>query len=339
MSQENGNPEAAALAEPTLAVPATGAADNPQIVDTVQSALDTFNEDNPVTPEEADAPTEEVDVPAEEAGTPAEEAAAADVAPTLPEAYRRSAKSRGWTDEEIDQFAVQNPDLAVKTFERMHESRVAEIEQWAALGRKAREGRSADSVPAEISQPKPLELKPIDTKALAELYGNEELVAAIAGPVNATIEALRPLVQGAQEAQVRAQQAEMQALGKLVEDFFASKEIAPYTEFYGDGKATRTPEQDDAFRRVIDTADALVAGAKAQGRNISAEEALRAAHDSVSAQFRQKVITQQVRQSVQQRGKGITLKPTNRGAENTGVPQNRAELLSRTTERLAAAFS
>jgi hypothetical protein len=338
--------------------PVSHSSDNPKIVSEIQAHLDAFTESletsdtpaAPKTPAESVVPAAEekpVEVPTEEkpVETPAEEAVAAPVASTLPAAYVRTAKARGWTDQEVTDFAAANPDLALKTFERMHESRTKEINEWAELGRKVRQTPSASpTAPSPMPTPAatvvpPATLQPVDVAALVEKFGNEELIQAIAGPVNSAIEALRPIMSEMSAAKEQTRQAQHDALTKTVQDFFTDKALAPFTEAYGKDISALTKPQIEARQRVLETADALIAGAAYQGRSLSVQDALTLAHDSVSSNLKETVIRDQIRSNLKKRNAGISLRPTAQGRPAVGgPPRDRAELLGRTEDRLASVF-
>jgi hypothetical protein len=341
---------------------------SPETVGAIQAHLDAFNdlvsetpvetpvvEETPVeTPEEVPAAS----VPAE--ATPSEEEAvfgsetenktAVEAAPagsTLPAAYARTAKARGWTDTEIAEFHKANPELSMKTFERMHESRTKEIQEWAELGRKTRQtgtpaGAPSSTTPSPVSAVSPVPvsaLTPINVAELKAKYGNEELIEALAGPVNAAIAALGPIVAGATNAQAQAQQVAQESLAKTVQEFFTAKDMAPYAQAYGTTIPTLTPAQIETRSKVLETADALIAGAAFQGRQLSVQDALVLAHDSVASGMKETIIRDQIRTKVQKREKGITLRPTNQGRRDAGgPPRSKAEMVSRTEDRLAKAF-
>jgi hypothetical protein len=334
-------------------------------VDAVQAHLDAFNEsvegvetpailDPPVVPpveKVKETPAEKVEeTPAEKIEdvpvVPVEEAAPATPAvSTLPAAYVRTAKARGWTDQEIADFTKASPDLSMKTFERMHESRTKEIQEWAELGRKVRQTPAQVTaqpvVPSvvPVTSAGPAVLAPINVPDMVAKFGNQELIEALAGPVNAAIAALGPIVQGARSAQETAVKTQKETLGKIVHDFFTAKEMVPFAASYGTDEAVLTAPQITTRQSVLEMADALLAGAAFQGRRLSVQEALTLAHDSVSSGIKESTIREKIRTSVTRREKQITLKPTATGRRAAGgPPRDRQELIGRTEERLAQAF-
>jgi hypothetical protein len=232
----------------------------------------------------------------------------------------------------------------MKTFERMHESRTKEIGEWADLGRKIRQTPvvpSGTSVqPVVAPAPAPVHsLQPIDVKSLVEKYGNQELVEALAGPVNAAIAAVSPLMQRAADNERASKEAAQETLGKTVQDFFTAPEMKPFNTVYGTSIAKLTAGQVEMRGKVLETADALIAGAAFQGRRLSVNEALTLAHDTVSSGTKENVIREKIRTDVTRRERQITMKPTAIGRRAAGgPPRDRAELVGRTSDRLAAVF-
>lgn len=342
--------------------PASRSSEDPKIVDAVQAHLDAFGdlEEGSNTPvakaKPAETPFEEqvetppdgeeakVETPAE--GKSVEEAASSDS--TLPAAYFRTAKARGWTDQEIVDFHRANPDLSLKTFERMHESRTQEINTWAELGRKARSGRvEAQAAPspgatpaASVATGEAVSLRPIDARAMAEKYGQDpDMIGEMLAPVNAMIAAITPVLGEVRATRERETATHMATLAKTVRDFFISPDKKAFADVYGVDDTALTAPQVDTRTKVLEMADALISGAAAQGRGITNDEALTMAHDSVTSGLRENIIRDTIRKNVVKRAKGLSLKPTAKGRTAAGgPPRDRAELLDRTDDRLAAAF-
>jgi hypothetical protein len=297
----------------------------------------------PVEKTEEKPVVETPEVPAVEPEPVAKEAVVEET-PTLPDAYRRTAKAREWTDAEIDKFVKADPELAIRTFGKMHESRAKEIGEWATLGRQARQqsasGAIAPASPTLPASPAPAALKPVDVKALIEKYGNDELIEALAGPVNAQMEALKPILEQARVQQQTAARQQGEMLGKIVQDFFTGKPMEQFKETYGGDLGSLSQDQFGARNKVLEMADALVAGARMQGRNLMVDEALQLAHDSVSKDKIETMVRDGIKKSVVQREKGITLKPSNTGRVASDAPaKNRREAEEHARTRLAEVFT
>lgn len=353
MADEVQTIEAAAVATPHDG-DSSRPAPSQEHVDAVQAHLDAFNEivgDTPKAPVKEAPKAAPVETPVENAvetptETPAEEKpveAAVPETSTLPAAYVRTAKAYGWTDAEIADALKLGQESALRTFERMHASRTQEIQQWAELGRKTRASTPASIVPpapvAVASSTPSTGLQPIDVKAMVEKFGNAELIEALAGPVNAAIAAVQPIQAEAQATKQMTARTQQEQLGKLVQDFFTAEEMAPFTTAYGTTVSALTPEQVKMRGRVLETADALIAGAAFQGRQLSVQEALSLAHDSVASGFKENMIRNDLKTKIVKRQSAITLKPTAQGRRDQNAPPaSRSELIGRTANRLASVF-
>ena len=184
-------------------------------------------------------------------------------------------------------------------------------------------------------------LQPINVQELTEKFGNEELIAAIAGPINAQLAAIQPLMAEVQATRERENANHQATVAKIVQDFFSNGEMKSFIPVYGPvAYEAKTPEQQKTVSRVLEMADALIAGAAYQGRDVSITDALMLAHDSIASEFKENIIRDGIRKKSVKREKGITLKPTAQGRVAAGgPPKDRQELLSRTEDRLAAAFA
>jgi hypothetical protein len=269
-------------------------------------------------PEDGEQATEGDDTnkPGAAAAKPATKAG--DDAPTLPDAYVRSLKSRGWTDEKIaadyTKFGLDFVDLA----ERIHKSRNSEVAEWAAAGRNAIAQQQQATPPQQQQQRQaetPAGLKPVDVAKLKEKYGEDEaMIDDIVGPVNQAIEHINRMLPQIQQTQQRSQQAELDMLEKQVGSFFGGKELEPYRTVYGDSAtAVLNKDQIVARNKVLETANALIVGAKVQHRDLSLGEALQFAHDAVSGDFKEQAVRTTIKKELKQRKQGISLKPTARG--------------------------
>jgi len=261
---------------------------------------------------------------------------------TLPAAWRRSAKARGWSDEEIDAYWKANPELASSVLERMHTSRVAETNEWARLGRAARDQEQSPPVEPVKSAapvvPSAGSLPLVDKEKLVEQYGNEELVEAIAGPVNEVIRRMNEVLPVINQGVEAVQQAQSANLSRHIEEFFRSEEMKPYRDAFGESFDSLTQEQQDRRFTLLEMADALMYGAREQHRRLSIDDALLQARDASASDLQEKAIRTRISKSVKTRSRGRTLRSSQRGKkpEEDGPPKDRAELVARTDRRLNA---
>ena len=281
------------------------------------------------------------------------EGAAPKSGPTLPDAYRRSLKAYGWEDEEIDRNFEALGDSFLKTAERIHANRNDELAKWAEAGRKAREDQSGQQPPeskdkgwqgeqeaAKQAAAGLSEIKPVDADELKKEYGEDTLIDAIVGPVNATIKAVNNLIPKLKESAQVADQTQTDQVKREVDGFFGDKALEPYREVYGDDTKGLSSEQIQHRNQVLDTAYNLMVGANVlHGRKLSIREALDQAHSVVAAPHAEKAAKNQVAKQAKQRNRAISQKPRRRGkGGDGGEPQSRDELENKVAKRLRDAF-
>jgi hypothetical protein len=261
-------------------------------------------------------------------------------APTLPEAYRRSLKAYGWEDADIDANLKAIGGQFIVTAQKIHQNRNTEIAQYAAVGRaererqqQAREGQQTQKFEA---------IKPIDGAALKEHFGDDKLIDSLLNPINAVVAQINAMVPAIQQTQQKSQVAELETLGRQVEGFFTSKELQPYAEVFGNSTKELTDQQIGERNKVLETADALMAGApKAMGRTLSLGEALQFAFDSVSGNYKAKAARKEITSALKLREKGISLKPGNKSkaAASGGPPvKTRGDLEKKVKSGLSSVF-
>lgn len=283
-----------------------------------------------------EATTEEAEVaPAgeqKEISTPAPENA-----PTLPAAYVRSLKAAQWTDEEIEAGLATNPDKFLQMAERVHATRNEETRQWALRGQQQKQPGQA-TVTAPAVQTQPAALQQIDVEALKKKYGDEPFVTELA-KANQVIAQAQKMQEWISQSQARQSQAETETLGRQVESFFSSDELKPYSDLYGASTATMTPEQQSARVKLLDTADLISVGARGLNRNLTLDEILQRAHESVSGPVKVKAATQAITKQVKQRANAITIRPGARvSPPATSAKAKRADLETQVRGGLKQAF-
>ncbi len=306
------------------------------------------NQEQPGEEKPGDASQEEDEEAAAIEPKPVVKPAVKPNAPTLPAAIVRTLKAYEWTDAEIADAAKQPNFLATAT--KLHATRTAEIAKWSEIGRQQNAQRAAQSAAKPTADPlAALQALPLvdATKMKRSTFiaaaSGYKMIDAIVGPVNATVAAINAIMPIIQQTQQRSQQAELETLNRQVEGFFGGKELEPYTEVYGNAKSVPTPEQIASRNKVLETADALMVGARLQGRELTLGEALTLAHDSVSGSFKAKAARQVLTGQLKTREKALSLRPTSRspqtpaGSNADGV-KTRPQLEAATRQRLASVF-
>lgn len=295
------------------------------------------------------APTSKDTNPPQETSTEVvveEPGAEADSAPTLPDNIRRSLYSYRWKDEQIDAAMERDPATFMATATMLHESRVAQTQEWAAIGQKRREVEAADDDAPDLAAA--ITATPgggvsINYEALADASGFDvESLRKAFGPVATTIDTLNKVLPQLQEQatavqEYRARQEQDNAY-RLVTTFFGSDPLKPYTEFYGAGWDNVSEEQLGRRNKVVEMADHIIVGASQHGRDISEADALELAHGVVAADYTTTKVRKEIASSVKKRAAGVSLRPSSQTAP-PAEGLSRAELLARTGTRLATLFS
>jgi hypothetical protein len=249
----------------------------------------------------------------------------------------------GWNDTEINQNLNALGAKFVETASRIHENRNQELTAWADAGRKAREQAQQTDGTVTLGKEPPAQspkgLQPVDAVKLKEKYGEDELIDAITGPVNAAIEQINAILPQVTEGHKAVKEAEVNALMQAITTFFGSDPLKPYGEVYGTGERELTPEQVQHRNLVLESADALIAGAKLQGRNLTVQDAMLAAHDHVSSKFKETAVRTSLTKVAKERNRGLTLRPSKRSQPGpTGKVKTRSQLEKKIGTKLREVF-
>jgi hypothetical protein len=268
------------------------------------------------------------DEPKAEDVTPAEE-------PTpdkteLPDKYRRAAVHQGWTTEEIDKFVKSDPELAVKTLEKLYVSTNKISQDFARIGRGSAKDTGTKNESAEF--------KPVDLTEMKKAYGDDD-------PAIKTIQALQDQIAtmsrrtSISDKPANTQAANNELLTKTIDTFFTASDMSPYTEFYGKGKfndKTLTIEQSERRWELLNTADQIRDGAASQGVAMGVDEALERAHLIVADSFKSQALRTKLVTELKTKSKGATLKPKGGKDADLSKTDPAKHLEDKTAARLAA---
>lgn len=298
-------------------------------------------------------PADDADDKAKDEGADKGEAKKKDI-PPLSDAYCRAATHRGWKQEDIDELYKANPELAVRTLGNIYEAVNRSSQEFAAIGRAAKE-RVAPVVKPEEKPETKTEFKGLDIKQLRRDYPDEPMVDLVATmqeqnkalfdeaqELKATRSA--PVTGQPSDMQVRAVEQEAAAIEQQIETFFKADELKGYEDFYGTlpKDATDwnslTPGQKMNRWTVIEMMDQMIVGARTLGRELKIDETLNLAHLSVTESIREKVIREGIKAKVTERGSNLTLKPSGIAQPGDTKPQTKQELEEVTTTRLDKVF-
>ena len=323
-----------------------------KLIESVQAKLDIINgdvEDTKTAEEETNQQTEETEEVAEstpekkaDESTTEEESTSGDKTEDtdatkgedgdkttkevlLPDAYYRAAVHQGWKPDEIKEFFEADPEMAMKTLAKIHESTNKLSSEFARLGRISLKpaDKAADSQTAtEVDT-----AKSVDIAAIKEQYGDDSAVVKAFEVMQSKLDAVATShtepnpVSGREDwSHGNRQEFDFDPAAKtMVDKFFIDPALKLYEDFYGAGKNAEklTQEQNGHRFSMLEMADNIILGSQAQGRPITAEEAMEAAHLLVSEPVREKALRTELSTRVKRRAKGVTLKPTKTKAAKT----------------------
>jgi len=223
---------------------------------------------------------------------------------TLSDAYYRAAVHQGWKPEDIKEFFEAKPDLAIKTFAKIHETTNKITSEFARLGRV----KPAKGVQTKAKPDVKASEGDFDLADLKEQYGDD---SAVVKAFTAMQEKLDAVVVQPEVDEQQVEELDPVVRGRI-EKFFLDPTLKPYADFYGEGKdaAKLTIGQTDNRYKVLETADSIVLGCQQQGREITLEQALESAHLLVSEAVREKALRVELHTKVKKRAKGVSLKPS-----------------------------
>ncbi len=292
------------------------------IVDSVQAKLDALNgveseveddgqaeetkpEDDP-TPEEKQA--EETD--GDDDPTPEKEATDGDdneQEVTLLDAYYRAAIHQDWTPDEIKEFFEATPELAVKTFAKLHESTNKLSSEFARIGRIKPDDGKNKSVVKTATEATEETNDDSHLAALKEQYGDDSAVVLMMTSMQTRLDAAE-----AEKRPTQEEVAEPSPQAKVaVKQFFSDPAMKPYADFYGTGEDADQFTQGQMKHRweMLDMADVIIRGAAAQGLEMEADEAMDKAHMLVTNDMRESAIRTELKAKIVKRANGMTFKP------------------------------
>ncbi len=309
------------------------AADAPTLEDSVDVGLEALRAKLGDSPDVEPVPVEE---PTDDEPATPESAAPSDDddgAPTIPSGHRRAAIARGWTDEEIDYYLETNLEEAVLKFEETYDKWQDDNSRYSERGRQL---VAMDQTPGEEKEPDSEQLAPLDAQAIAEQYGNEELVNVLVGPLNKTIDKVNKALTQVGQSQEVADEAKQEVLAQVIQEFLGSKDMKPYGDVYGTEIVDLTDKQVANRMKMFGEADVIMRGAVDDDEDISVIEALERAHAHVSRGAQTAAFRQGIRDEMKKRTKTIpSSRAQTRPLDDDG-PISEEELEARTATRQAA---
>ncbi len=227
---------------------------------------------------------------------------------TLSDAYYRAAVHQGWAADDIKEFFEAKPELAIKTFAKIYESTNKLSADFASLGRASVKA-STETAASKSSDDTSATADSTQLAAIKEEYGADSSIAKMLESMQGQIASGKVEASTQQNAAVESKLDE--ATATMIDQFFSDPSMKVYAEFYGEGKDAEKFTQGQMKKRwdVLEMAESIVLGAQAQGRDITAGDAMDLAHLSISEPVREKAMRSEFKAKMVKRSKGLTLKP------------------------------
>lgn len=272
--------------------------------------------------------------------------------PALPESYFRAAVHSDWTPEEIQEFYEANPEKALKTFKKIFDSTNAVTQQFAEFGRmhqkQTQEALEAERKKKDAEKD---EFKGIDIDAFEKQHGEDNPAAvALLKAMNEQNKTLHSEIVELRKSRAQVAGTELSdedvKIWNDITNFFDSKDLEAYNEFYGKPEKNQpwnqvlTGEQMRRRMEVITMADQVRAGARLKGEEMDRNKALQFAHLALSDAVREAVIRNDLKGKLKKRSKGITVKSTGRKSKDDMTSAKRSEerATKKVKKRLAKLF-
>ncbi len=235
----------------------------------------------------------------------------------LSDAYYRAAIHQGWTPDEIKEFFEANPELAVKTLAKNHESTNKLNSEFARMGRIKPENKKVADLPTATEANAAAS---VDMATIKEQYGDDSAIVTAFEIMQTKLDAVRNSFPDKTIIQNDANNIpHNDPMRATVDKFFTDSALKPYVDFYGEGNDTEKLTQGQFKHRhdMLQMAEDIVVGSQAHGRNITVEAAMEAAHLLVSEPVREEAVRKELTATVKRRAKGVTLKPAKSKAAKT----------------------
>lgn len=252
----------------------------------------------------------------------------------IPYNHVRAAVRQGWKEEDIQKLADADPAMALKTMQNIFESSKNLSDRFAQLGRAQGSQPAPEQATHAPVQGQPQPKGFVDIDKLTEQFGEDPLINTVIKPMNDALIELRNQSQQSHTMPTPATAPAQRTPAELVPEiatFFGDEHLHKcYGDFYGVSNVDDdlTLAQLKNRREVLVKADQIIAGAEAQGIDMSVTEALESAHMLVSDPVKQAAIRREIKASAVKRSSGISLRPssTATGATEQTKPQTQEEL-------------
>lgn len=271
--------------------------------------------------------------------------------PQLSDAYHRAAIYSGMSEKDVEDFMVASPELAIKTFAKLHEGMNRASREFSNIGRyKKEQAAKPDNETADNESASNFEKVDL-TKLREDFPEDNSLISVIEGmqgqmekmDSQLKVKSTQPSTElDGEKAKLEA--AKVQHISEQINDFFGAPDMQVYADVYGavpkDAKDWGSLLPSEKMNRVavIDQVEQLMIGAEELGGNMEVGDALQRAHLLVTEPVREKMIREDIMAKVVKRSKGITLKPSGKASAKApaGKPKTDGAVEANAAERLAA---
>ena len=278
--------------------------------------------------------------------------------PAIPEQLFRAATHSQWKPEEITDFWKSNPELAKRTFSKMHDDMVSVNNQYAEQGRAA---KVLQAQKEELEQHVTQSITPVKPKGFVDIDRAREEFGDGAATIieqlnNALIEVTKhstPVqqVDTAQQEKNVTRTEKSLAVVQQMSHWFANPAMKSYEKYYGSGVDVNgfplitsehlTQEQRNHRSELLDKAGDIEAGIGLRGGTVSVADALTMAHTIVTKDVQTEMVRKGIIDSAKKKAAGVTLRPSGKKVVpieilKPGEKKTEKQLFADTDRRLKA---
>ncbi len=250
---------------------------------------------------------------------------------TLDPVLMHAAKRAGMTDEEINDFWKESPEVAERTFGRLYEQYNDLTDRYARLGQvNANDVLPAGPQHTATSPPPRPELTQNNNQpdVLEEIYGQDQLAAFQQNyGENFSKDILTPMLKHMENqiAPVRNYYQEQQQLqmAQQVDQFFTGLDKS-FQKLYGNGESVSALQHNNRVE-MCNLADNIMRGASVSGVSMTVQEAMERANSHFAMPHVQELERQRITQQVRSRSKQVTHRPQQRRGGKADAPPPKSD--------------
>ncbi len=252
--------------------------------------------------------------------------------PTLDPLLRHAARRGGFSDDEVNQLVAESPELAERTFQKLHTHYSELSARYAQLGQQAQQQEGGQPDPRDTRQrageqgPASRRQQRRDADVVDDLFGDKADTLADKYGGDFIDDVLRPLAErvmgSIQPLREDYERRRNEEVAQMVGRYFSGLDKSFHT-LYGNERASS--EQTTARKEVARIADQIMAGAALQGVSMSEREALDRAVAVHAKDHLAQIERQRLASAVKRRSSRLTARPSSRRAPASDNPLKAAE--------------